>query len=227
MEEGDSWYEEEGKERIPEQVRIKSRREMRKPAETVRCTLLNGSAWSTKKKRTCRRSTGTFDFFGVERRMGWRTVQQRGTARMEVRCQTVRIIDVSGSSEDCKHWSVLWQNTPIGNGERERRKSRQAKPRERRTNRPSMGERQRRYAGLGSAILALRRTPRNEALMEAVVKQARTTRHPLLVASDQEDPAFFRIIVVRKNVCRSMCGSKDPKGELIERTAKACKAKRQ
>ena len=27
-------------------------------------------------------------------------------------------------------------------------------------------------------------TPRNEALMEAVVKQARTTRHPWLVACD-------------------------------------------
>ena len=45
------------------------------------------------------------------------------------------------------------------------------------------GECQRRYAGLCRLLMHSEGwTPRNEALMEAVVKQARTARHPRLLA---------------------------------------------
>ena len=46
-----------------------------------------------------------------------------------------------------------------------------------------MGERKRRYAGFCRVLVTLRRVD-TEALMEAVVKKARTTRHPWLVACD-------------------------------------------
>ena len=46
-------------------------------------------------------------------------------------------------------------------------------------------ELQRRSAGFLGVLLAFRRlAPRNEALLEAVVKQEKTTRHPWLVACD-------------------------------------------
>ena len=42
---------------------------MRKEEKRFRCTLLNGSAWSTEKKYM-RRYKGTFDiFFGIEHRL--------------------------------------------------------------------------------------------------------------------------------------------------------------
>ena len=48
-----------------------------------------------------------------------------------------------------------------------------------------MGECAWRYAGFLNIFLALRRfDPKNEALLEAVVKQARTTKHPWLTACD-------------------------------------------
>ena len=50
--------------------------------------------------------------------------------------------------------------------------------------RPSLGKCQRWVAGLCRVHLALGRTPRNEAPMEAVVKQARTSRHPWLISCD-------------------------------------------
>ena len=57
---------------------------LRKPSKTVRCTLLNGSAWSTEKYM--RRHRGTFDLsFAVEHRIGRGAVQQGGEARMEAR----------------------------------------------------------------------------------------------------------------------------------------------
>ena len=70
-------------------------------------------------------------------------------------------------------------------------------------------------------------TPRNEALMEAVVKQVRTTRHPWLTACDAnmcpEDfktSLWFRIrhIFIKPPREVSTCRSKGPKGEVIERT---------
>ena len=70
-------------------------------------------------------------------------------------------------------------------------------------------------------------TPRNEALFEAVVKQAQTTRHPWLAAGDAnmcpedfEKSLWFRReqmhVVAPKEA--STCKSKGPKCEWIERT---------
>ena len=71
-------------------------------------------------------------------------------------------------------------------------------------------------------------TSRNEALMEAVVKQARTTRHPWLIACDANIcPEDFRkslwfkrrhMFIEAPEEGISTCRSKGPKGELIERS---------
>ena len=71
-------------------------------------------------------------------------------------------------------------------------------------------------------------TPKNEALLEAVLKQAKTTRHPWLMACD----ANVRVQKILKRVFwfhrdlmhvvapkeASTCRSKGSKGEWIERT---------
>ena len=70
-------------------------------------------------------------------------------------------------------------------------------------------------------------TPRNEALLEAVLKQARTTRHQWLIAYDAnmcpedfENSLWFQreqmYVVAPKDA--STCMSKGPKGEWVERT---------
>ena len=52
-------------------------------------------------------------------------------------------------------------------------------------NRPSVGECQKRIVCLLHVFShSGTRTPRNEALLEAVPKQARPTRHPWLIACD-------------------------------------------
>ena len=57
------WFEKEDDERFPKLRRTKSRSEIRKPANTVSCTLLNGSARSAKKKYMMRY---------IELSTGWR-----------------------------------------------------------------------------------------------------------------------------------------------------------
>ena len=64
-----------------------------------------------------------------------------------------------------------------------------------------MGECQRRSAGFLGVLLALR-TPRNEALLEAVVKQANTTRQLWLVACDAnkrppDNCGWLRVMQIR------------------------------
>ena len=70
-------------------------------------------------------------------------------------------------------------------------------------------------------------TPRNDALLEAVLKQTRATRHPWLIAcganmcpEDFEKSLWFRMemmhVVAPKEA--STCRSKGPKEEWIERT---------
>ena len=65
-------------------------------------------------------------------------------------------------------------------------------------------------------------TPRNEALLEAVVDQANTTRHPWLVACDAnpypED--FEKSLWFQRNLMHveaSTCTTKRPQGEWIEK----------
>ena len=66
--------------------------------------------------------------------------------------------------------------------------------------------------------------PRNEALLEAVLKRARITKHPWLVACDGNMKWIFRNLGFQKEQMHvvapiepSTCMSKGPKGELIER----------
>ena len=55
------------------------RTEMRKEEKRLKCTLLNGSAWSTEKKYM-RRYKGTFDiFFGIEHRLGKEDMEWRNS----------------------------------------------------------------------------------------------------------------------------------------------------
>ena len=71
-------------------------------------------------------------------------------------------------------------------------------------------------------------TPRDEALMEAVVKQARTTRYPWLIACDANmNPEDFKeslwykgkhMFIVARGERTSTCRPKGPSGELIVRT---------
>ena len=91
-----------------------------------------------------------------------------------------------------------------------------------------MGECARRFASfLGVLLHSQGWTPRNGALLEAVFKRVKASRHPSAVACD----ANMNTEDFEKNVgfqCRQMfteapkeastCKSKGPKGELIERT---------
>ena len=62
--EGHGWYEKENEERFQEQTRKKDRSEMRMPANMMRCTLLNGSAWSAE-KTYMRTYKGASDIFST------------------------------------------------------------------------------------------------------------------------------------------------------------------
>ena len=85
------------------------RTEMRKEEKRLKCTLLNGSAWSTEKKYM-RRYKGTFDIiFGMNTgrgRMKWRgSCIKRPTERWRFAANAARITDETTSSEDGKHTS--------------------------------------------------------------------------------------------------------------------------
>ena len=58
---------------------------MKKEARLLRCTLLNGSAWSTERKYM-RRYKGKCDiFFGIERRLRKKEVEEQfNKGRMEI-----------------------------------------------------------------------------------------------------------------------------------------------
>ena len=69
-------------------------------------------------------------------------------------------------------------------------------------------------------------TPRNEALLDAVVKQARTTKHPWLIACDANmSPSDFeksmkfqsKRMFIEAPAEVSTCRSRGPEGDLIER----------
>ena len=79
---------------------------MQKDARRLRCTLLNGSAWSTEKK-CIRRYKGTFDIFsGIEHRLRKEAMEEQLTKKprrdgdlqltrreSQMRVQTVKIIN--------------------------------------------------------------------------------------------------------------------------------------
>ena len=94
--------------RISRQEEKKCRSGKQKESNMLRCTLLNGSAWSTEK--FLRRYKGTFDiFFGVEHRV--RKEEMEETLNKEAKqdwrfaADSARITDEKASSEDRKHTS--------------------------------------------------------------------------------------------------------------------------
>ena len=68
--------------KFQEQEQTKSRNEMRKPSKKVRCTLLNGSVWSTE-KMYMRRYKGAFvtTFSGIEHRMRKEAMEEQFNKR--------------------------------------------------------------------------------------------------------------------------------------------------
>ena len=74
----------------------------------VRCTLLNGSTWSTEKE--VHEKVGAFDiFFGVERRMKKEEIEEQFNKQAEqgwrFAADAARITDENASREDRKHTS--------------------------------------------------------------------------------------------------------------------------
>ena len=82
---------------------------MRKDEKSLKCALLNGSAWSTEKKHK-RRYKGTFDiFFGVKHRLRKEEMEEQLNKEAKEGCRfaadAARITDERVSSEDQKQTS--------------------------------------------------------------------------------------------------------------------------
>ena len=134
---------------------------MKKEARVSRCTLLNGSALSTE-KRYMKICTGRCDIFcGIEHRLTKEEMEKQFNREAKEGCRlaadAARFTDERASSEGRKHTSggvFICSRRQHGSGSR--RRSDWVDPRKRRKNCPSMG----------------------------VVKQAKSTRHPWLIACD-------------------------------------------
>ena len=99
------------------QPKGKDRTEMRKEAKRLRCTLLNGSAWSTERKCP-RRYKGKCDiFFASEHRLREEEMEEQFNREAKegwiFAADAARITDEREGSEDQKHTSggVLLQST--------------------------------------------------------------------------------------------------------------------
>ena len=92
------WKQPKGEDRI----------EMKNEARVSRCTLLNGSAWSTERKYMRRCKGKCAIFFGTEHRMRKEEMEEQFNreAKQGWRCcSRYRITDATASSEDRKHTS--------------------------------------------------------------------------------------------------------------------------
>ena len=193
----------------PRQEECEDRKEMQKESRVVRCTSLNGSTWSTEKKNI-RRYKGTVDiFFGVEHR-GASTkkpskdgclhpMQQESPMKM----QAGRIANTSGGvfvAFDGNLGAVI--DTEEGGFE-------------------SIPGNERRIAQAWVNVRGSMRvvsenfwhsegwTLRNGALLEAVVKQVKATRHPRLITCDanMRPEDFEKYKVSKPDVERRFKGS--------------------
>ena len=168
------------------------RKDMKKEATVLRCTLLNGSAWSTEKK-CMRRYKGKCDiFFGIEHRLRKEEMEEQfnGEAKAAWRfaADTARITDERASSEDRKHLSggvLVAVDSNLGAVVGAEEGAIDSIPgHEGRIAQAWVNVR----GGLRVFSVYFWHSecwaPRNEALVEAVLKQARTTRHLWLIACD-------------------------------------------
>ena len=102
------WVEEEDRGKFQD-GKTKNFSEMRRPSKIARCTLSNGSAWSTEKKFLVEYN-GTFDIFhGIEHRMRREEMEgqfsRKAKQRPRFAADAARFTDDNESSENCKHTS--------------------------------------------------------------------------------------------------------------------------
>ena len=183
------------------------RTEMRKEEKSLKCTLLNGSAWSTEKKYM-RTNKGTFDiFFGIEHRLRKDEIEEQFYKET-----------MEGwwfAAEDQKHTSggvfvAVGSNLGAVVGKKEGtvmsipgNEGRSAKV----------------WVNVRGGMLMSAAyfwhtdgwSPRNEAILEAVLKRARTTKHPWLMTCDANMSArrISRkpLVSERSKACDSTRGS--------------------
>ena len=147
---------------------MKDRREMLKPSTAVRCTLVNGSAWCTEKNHM-RWYKGTSNIFlKIEHRTRKEELEKQFNkqTKQESRFATyaATITDENASSEDCNHPSrvvfvaINRDLRAVVDKEEGAVTSLLGKRME---NRPSVGDCQRRYAGL-CCFFCLRQDVRRE-----------------------------------------------------------------
>ena len=219
-------------EEIPQrwrQPKGEDRTEIKKEERRLKCTLLNGSARSTERKYI-RRYRATFDiFFGdraqVEEGGNGGAVQQRGEG-WRFAADAARITDERAGSEDQKAYigrSFCCSRQESGSSYWRERRSSYVKGRL---------SRFQVYVHGGMRMFAAYSwhtegwSPRNEAILEAVPKRARTTKHPWLIACDAnmcpED--FEKSLWFRKDRMHviapdgvSTCRSRSAKGDWVEK----------
>ena len=83
--------------------------EMKKEAKLLRCTLLNGSAWSTERKKMRRSEEKCDVFFGIQHRLRKEEMEEQFDKEAKEGCRftenAARIIHEITGSEDRKHTS--------------------------------------------------------------------------------------------------------------------------
>ena len=220
---GDSkrWRQPEGEDRT----------ELKKEATYLRCTLLDGSAWSTEEKvhGKMQRKVRCL-FFGMEHRLKEEQFNREAIEGWRFAADAARITDETAGSEARKHTpggffvavdSNLGAVVGVKEGAIDSIPGNEARIA------PNVrgGMRVFSVCFWHSEVW----TPRNEALLETVLKQARTTRHPWLTACDANvgpedfEKSLFSFIKGSRCMCwlrkkRPRAGRKAQKGEWIDKT---------
>ena len=214
------------------QPKGEDRTEMKKEARVLVCTVLNGSAWSTEKKYLSRYKGKCEMFFGVEHRLRKEEMEEQFNREAKegwrFAADAARITDEWASREDRKHTSggvFVAADSNLGavvgaeEGAVVSISSNEGRIAQARVN----------VRG-GVRVFSVYFWHSDgwiRALLEAVAKQAHTTRHSWLVACDAnmcpED--FERSLLFRRERMHvvapkeaSTCKSEGSKGEWIERT---------
>ena len=159
---------------------------MRKEEKRLKCTLLNGSAWSTEKKYM-RRFRGTFDIFlGIEHRLRKEEMEEQlnkdAKEGWKFAADAARITDERASSEDQKHTSggvFVAVDSNLGAVVGGKEGAVMSIP-------GNEGGIARVWVDVRGGMRMLAAyfwhtegwSPRNGAILEAVLKRARTTKHP-------------------------------------------------
>ena len=87
------------------QPKGEDRTEMKKEARFLRCTLLNGSAWSTERKYMGRYKGKCDIFFVIEHRLEKEQCNREAKEGWRIAVDAARITDETEGSEDRKHTS--------------------------------------------------------------------------------------------------------------------------